>query len=157
MNKIRIIAVPTEVANAVRETGKAPRYGHPVHREIASGYGPCRHCLKAFRVGTESRTLFTYDPFSDLQVTPLPGPVFIHSDGCGRYPEDGGYPDGLRQFSSVLMAYGKDRRLVAETQVDDGSQPSAIQKLLDVAEVEYVHVHDKNAGCFDFRVERLAD
>jgi hypothetical protein len=157
MNKIRVIAVPTAVASAVRETGKAPRYGHPAHREVASGYGPCRHCLKAFSVGRENRTLFTYDPFSGLHVTPLPGPVFIHSDHCERYPEDGGYPDGLRQYPSILMAYGKGRHLVAETQVDDGNQPETIQQLLDIAQVDYIHVHDKSAGCFDFRVERQID
>jgi hypothetical protein len=156
MNKLRIIAISTEVANAVRTTGRAPRYGHPMHVEVATGYGPCRHCLQIFQVGTEKRALFTYDPFGDPDLVPLPGPIFIHADGCERYPEEGGYPDALRPYSAVLMAYGKGRHLVAEIQVEDGSQSQAIQQLFEVPEVEYVHVRDKTAGCFDFRVERLS-
>jgi hypothetical protein len=154
MIPIRVIAIPTAVADAVRSTNKAPRYGHPVHIELASGYGPCRHCLETFKVGEEKRTLFTYDPFDGIDPVPLPGPVFIHTEACTRYSEENGYPEGLRQYPSVLNAYGKQRRLVAEVLVDDGSQPQAIQELLNRPEVEYVHVRDKSAGCYDFRVER---
>jgi hypothetical protein len=154
MLPIRVIAIPTGVVETVRGTHQSPRYKHPVHIEVAAGYGPCRHCLQAFRKGLEQRTLFTYDAFDGVDPLPLPGPVFIHTDGCARYPEDGGYPEGLRQYGSVLDAYGAGRRLIAEVLIDDGSQPSAIQELLQRPGVEYVHVRDKNAGCYDFRVER---
>jgi hypothetical protein len=90
---LRVIAIPTAIADAVRSTNKAPRYGHPVHTEVASGYGPCRHCLKTFSVGEDKRTLFTYDPFDGIHSVPLPGPVFIHAEDCARYPEENGYPE----------------------------------------------------------------
>lgn len=156
MIPIRVIAIPTAVANEVRTTSKSPRYGHPVHTEMAKGYGPCRHCLQAFKVGEEQRILFTYDAFDGIETLPLPGPVFIHAADCARFPEENGYPEGLRQYPSVLDAYGKERRLLDEVLVDDGSQPLAIQKLLKRPEVEYVHVRDKSAGCYDFRVQRAA-
>jgi len=73
-----------------------------------------------------------------------------------RHPEDGGYPEGLRQYPSVLDAYGTGRRLVAEVLVDDGRQPKAIEELLSRPDVAYVHVRDKSAGCYDFRVERAS-
>jgi hypothetical protein len=100
MIPIRVIAIPTSVAESVRRTNNAPGYGHPVHIDVASGYGPCRHCLKTFRVGEEKRTLFTYDAFQGIDSLPLPGPVFIHTEECLRYPEDAGYPEALRQYSS---------------------------------------------------------
>ncbi len=99
---IKIVAIPTEIAAAVRETGKAPRNGHPAYRDVAVGYGPCRHCLRAFVKGAEDRILFTFDQFQGIGQVPLPGPIFIHAAACERYPEDGGYPEGLRQYASVI-------------------------------------------------------
>ncbi|HMK29355.1 MAG TPA: DUF1203 domain-containing protein [Terriglobales bacterium] len=154
MKGIRVIAIPTTLAEKVRATGKAPGYGHPAHTEVATGYGPCRHCLRTFKVGEEKRTLFTYDPFHDLETMPLPGPIFIHADACIRYPEDGGYPEQMLLHSSVLAAYGKGRRLVAELQAENGGQMDAIQKLLEDPGVDYIHVRDRSAGCYDFRIER---
>ena len=84
MTAIRVIAIPTEIANRVRTSWKAPRYGHPAHTEIAAGFGPCRHCLRTFSVGTEKRILFTYNEFESLENLPLPGPVFIHAEACKR-------------------------------------------------------------------------
>jgi hypothetical protein len=61
----RVVAIEDAVASEVRNTGRSPRYGRAAHVELASGYGPCRLCLRAFRVGEERRTLFTFDPFDD--------------------------------------------------------------------------------------------
>jgi hypothetical protein len=98
--------------------------------------------------------LFTYDPFEGIERVPLPGPIFIHADPCERYPENGGYPEGLRQFPSVIGAYGLDQRLLMQVHVDDGEQPATIQQLFERPDVCYAHIRDKNAGCYDFRVER---
>jgi hypothetical protein len=42
MTGFRVIALPTQVAEQVRASLRAPGYGHPAHVEIASSYGPCR-------------------------------------------------------------------------------------------------------------------
>ena len=154
---IKIVAIPTEIAASVRSTGKAPRYGHPAHRDLATGYGPCRHCLRAFAKGKEDRVLFTYDPFQGGENVPLPGPIYIHAEACERYQEDGGYPEGLRQYPSVLSAYGPDQRLLMQMHVDNGEQPEAVRQLFERDDVRYVHVRDKSAGCYDFRVERAEE
>src|SRR6266568_3082912 len=151
---MRIIAIPTHVAEAVRATGKAPRYNHPAFTDAATGYGPCRHCLHTFRMGSEQRTLFTYDPFNDIESLPLPGPVYIHAESCMRYPEDAGYPDDLRQYPSVLNAYARGPRLLAQVFAEPGAAEAHIGDLLTNPEVDYIEVRDRNAGCFDFRVER---
>ncbi|HZQ91166.1 MAG TPA: DUF1203 domain-containing protein [Terriglobales bacterium] len=154
MDRIRVVAMPTYTANKVRESMKSPGYGHPAHVEVATGYGPCRHCLRTFRVGEERRILFTFDPFYGLEPLPLPGPVFIHEEECERYDERGGFPEDLRAHRLTLNAYGAGRRLLAQEYVDDGAVEPVIERLLDDVGVRYVHVRDTEAGCYDFRVER---
>jgi hypothetical protein len=151
----RIVAIPTKVADRVHATGQAPGYGHPAHTEIATGYGPCRHCLRTFRIGEDRRTLFTYDPFFGIEDIPLPGPIFIHADACERYPEDGGYPNDMLQHAAIFNAYGKGQSLIARVMVDANDGHAAkVSELLKRNDVEYVEVRDREAGCFDFRVER---
>lgn len=154
MTPYRIVALPTATADVVRATGRSPGYGHPAHSEVATGYGPCRHCLRTFRVGEERRTLFTYDPFYGLEELPLPGPVFIHEEPCERYPEDGGFPRDLRSHPLTLNAYGRGRRLKAQEYVTDGAVETALDRLLARPDVDYMHVRDTTAGCYDLRVER---
>lgn len=154
MGAYRVVAVPEEVAREVRETGRSPRYGHPTHSEVAKGYGPCRLCLRFFRKGEERRILFTYDAFAGAETLPLPGPVFIHEGGCERYPEDAGFPRHLGEHRLTLSAYGRGRRLCAEEIVDDGRVEPVIQRLLDRPDVDYIHVRDTGAGCYDLRIER---
>jgi hypothetical protein len=154
MTAIRVVAIPTEIAVGVRASGKAPRYGHPAHTEIAAGFGPCRHCLRKFSVGKEKRTLFTYDAFEGVESLPLPGPVFIHAEACERYPEDGGYPPELRQYPTTFNAYAKGRRVVAQEYVADGNVSEAIERLFGRGDVDYIHARNTEAGCYGFRIER---
>lgn len=155
MSSYRVIAIPSKVVAKVRETGKAPGYGHPAHTEVATGNGPCRHCLRTFRVGEEHRTLFTYDPFFGLEDIPLPGPIFIHAAGCERYPEDGGYPRDMLQHSAIFNAYAKGQNLVARFIVDiNDGHDATVKDLLNRHDVDYIEVRDRDAGCFDFRIQR---
>ncbi|MCP4205346.1 MAG: DUF1203 domain-containing protein [bacterium] len=155
MNTFRCIAIPTSIAESVRSTLASPFAEHPAHIEIAKGHGPCRHCLRTFHVGAEKRILFTLDPFAELGVPPLPGPVFIHADECDRYPEDGEFPNDLRQHLLVFNAYSRERRLLAEELATGRDIELTIDRLLAQAEVEYLHVRDLEAGCYDLRVERV--
>jgi hypothetical protein len=152
---IRVVAIPSKVAAEVQASKKSPRYGHPAQTEVASGYGPCRHCLRTFRVGAEQRTLFTYDPFQDIEQVPLPGPIVIHTEACERYPEDAGYPHDLRTQAAVLDAYAKGQRLIARRHTDNGGHDVVVEELLRLPDVDYIEVRDKKAGCYDFRIERL--
>ncbi len=156
MTSFRVIAIPTQAAETVRSTRVAPRYGHPAHAEIARGYGPCRLCLRKFAVGVDRRILFTWDPFAETGVHALPGPVYIHADPCERYPEDAGFPDGLRSVPLTLHAYGAGRRFLAEEHVSDGCVEPVLERLLALPGVAYVHVRDTEAGCFDLRIEAAA-
>jgi len=157
MNAFRVIAIPSEVVTEVRTSNTSPRYGHPASKKIASGYGPCRHCLRTFNVGKESRTLFTYDPFTGIEEVPLPGPIFIHTESCERYPENAGYPSDLLSHAAVLSGYAKGQRLVTKVHVDKGGHEAAVDQLLESSDIDYIEVRDKIAGCYDFRIERATN
>jgi hypothetical protein len=154
MQPFRIIAIPSDIADAVRSTRKSPGYGHPTYTEIATGHGPCRLCLRTFAVGHDHRVLFTWDAFKGAESLPLPGPVFIHEQPCARYDEDAGFPADLRSHPLTFNAYGRGRRLRAQEYVEDGRVEPVIDRLLGRDDVDYIHVHDTQAGCFDFRIER---
>src|SRR5579863_10064729 len=140
MSPIRVVAIPTEIAEAVRRTGKDPHYGHAAHTEIAVEGAPCRHCLKLIATGEEKATLFTLDAFEGTEPLPLPlpGPVYIHADACERYPEDGGFPAMLRGSPRTLNGYARGRHLVATEYVHDGNLDAGVEKLLAREDVDYI-------------------
>lgn len=154
MSAYRVVAIPTATAEAVRVTMTSPRYGHPAHLEVATGHGPCRHCLRAFDVGREDRILFTHDAFDGRESLPLPGPVFIHAEACDLYPESGGFPEDLVERELTLNAYGVGRELKAQVWVASGEAEATVGQLFDRDDVAYINVYDTEAGCFDFRLER---
>jgi Protein of unknown function (DUF1203) len=152
----RVSAIPTKVADLVRSTMRSPGYGHPARVELAAGYGPCRHCLRDFKVGQESRILFTYDPFYELKLHPLPGPIFIHAEACPRFVDEGKFPEDLRSHRLTFAGYGAGRSLLCERLVEDGEVDSAIDEMLAQPDVRFVHVRDTEAGCYDLRIERAS-
>jgi hypothetical protein len=154
MPPYRTVAVSEGLAAKVRATRRSPGYGHPVHSEVATGYGPCRLCLRDFAVGVDRRLLFTLDPFHGLEPFPMPGPVFIHENECDRHPEHAGFPEDLRSHDLTLLAYAKGRRLRAEHHVAGSDVDFAIAWLFGRTDVDYLHVRDTSAGCYDLRVER---
>ncbi len=154
MPDYKVLAISEATAEKVRSTGKSPGYGHPVHAEIATGYGPCRLCLRDFEVGVDRRLLFTLDPFHGLEAQPLPGPVFIHENPCDRHPEHGGFPEDLLSHDLTVTAYARGRIHRGEERVPGDRIEEAIERLLGRPDVDYLHVRDAQAGCYDLRVER---
>lgn len=150
----RVVAISESLAEKVRSTRRSPGYGHPVHAEVATGYGPCRLCLRDFQVGLERRLLFTLDPFHGVEDFPLPGPVFIHENECDRHPESGGFPADLLSHDLTFAAYARGRVLRSEKRVAGPEVEGAIERLLDRGDVDYLHVRDTAAGCYDLRIER---
>ena len=154
MLNMRVVAIPTEMADEVRETMQAPVYGFPAHAELATDPAPCRHCLRIIAAGTERRILFTYDRFAGVEELPQPGPIYIHANDCPRYSGDAGFPEQLRSSPRTLEAYAQGRKLLAQEYVTDGKVENAIEQLFARREVDYIQVHSTTAGCFTFRIER---
>jgi hypothetical protein len=153
MRTMRVVAIPTEVANMVRATMQAPVYGFPAHSELATDSAPCRHCLRTFTAGVDRRILFTYDRFAGIESLPQPGPVYIHSNECPRYAS-AGFPEELRGSPRTLEAYARGRWLVDQEYVANGRFEEAIERLLKQSEVDYIQVNSTTAGCYTFRIER---
>jgi hypothetical protein len=153
MQKVRIVAIGSEVAEQVRATLKAPVYGFPAHLEVAEDTAPCRHCLRTIEA-KHRRILFTYDRFTGKESLPQPGPVYIHADRCQRYPETGGFPEALRNSPRTIEAYAPGRKLKAQEYVADGRYEPVIEKLLADRDVDYLQINSTTAGCFTFRIER---
>lgn len=157
MTTYRTIALPTEVAESVRATMLSHRYEHPASVKVATGYGPCRHCLRTFRVGEENRILFTYDPFDGLEPFPLPGPIFIHEAECERFPETAGFPKELKAHALTLSGYGSGRILLEQVRIPGAAGATLeaeVVRMLGHDDVAYIHVRDTEAGCYDCRIER---
>jgi Protein of unknown function (DUF1203) len=154
MNTIRVAAISTELAEAVRKNAKDPQFGFPVYTAEAGEGLPCRHCLDWIAERKERATLFTLDPFAGVENLPLPGPVYIHADGCARYSDDAGIPRKLMTSPRTLNAYARGRRLVAQEYVDFASAEATIERLFARLDVHYVHVRSTTAGCYTFRLER---
>jgi uncharacterized protein DUF1203 len=154
MPSIRVIAISTNLADAVRKNTSDPQLGFPVHIAPAGEGLPCRHCLDWIAQGTERAALFTLDPFAETEKLPLPGPVYIHADGCERYAETAGIPMRLMSSPRTLNAYARGRRLIAQEYVGPHNAEATIEDLFRRPEVDYMHVRSTTAGCFTFRVER---
>jgi len=97
-----------------------------------------------------------HDPFFGIEPYPLPGPVFIHEIACKPYPNDAGFPEDLRRHDLTLTAYGRGRKLLAEERVERGGKvDKTVAHLLGLPSVDYIHVSDTEAGCYDFRIEHM--
>lgn len=154
MIEIQAIAIATEVAEQVWETMKSPGYGHPASSAVAKGHGPCRHCLRPFQIGQEERTLFTYSPFREDGMIPLPGPIFIHTKRCERFDQESGYPAELLAYGALLEGYNDAQLPVAQRKIIDGGHEASLKEMFEDPAVRYIMVRDPKAGCFDFRVQR---
>ena len=146
MAEIRVIALPTATVQKVLATMRSPEYGHPANTEVATGHGPCRHCMKPFRVGREKRTLFTCNPFYRLAEVPQPGPVFIHAELCERFDEESGYPTELLGYPAVMDGYDFEQTLVTQRRTVGGNHEMVLAEMFENAAVQYVLVRDLEAG-----------
>ena len=63
----------------------------------------------------------------------------------------------LMSSPRTLNAYGRGRRLVAQEYVDFANAEATIERLFVRPNVDYVHVRSTTAGCYTFRLERVAD
>ena len=154
MSGFRVVALDPATADAVRTTLRTPVWGYPATAEPATGYGPCRVCLRMFAIGSERRILFTRDPFAGLEPYPLPGPEYIHEEPCEAYGDPAAFPDALRPLSMTLNAYARGRKLRAQAHVSDGDVEGAVTRLLADPVVAYIHVRNTDVGCFLVQLDR---
>jgi Protein of unknown function (DUF1203) len=147
----RFRGIPADVAMEVRTTMRAPDYGHPAYKALAQSYGPCRLCLRTFRIGEEERILFTYNPFPQDEL-PAPGPVFIHARACERY-DSPALPPELRALPMVLEGYGLAGELLTRERAAGYALEPLLERIFVRDGARYVHIRNGEAGCFMARVD----
>ena len=152
-----VTPVPPEIAESVRRDLRSPQYGHPAFVEPASGYGPCRTCLRTFRSIAEHRILFTFNPVRQDEGIPQPGPVFIHEAACEPFA-GAGFPSDLRTIPLLLEGLGQRSLMVKRVPIESATDiEETIAGLFLDPSVEVIHVRNAEAGCYVARVERAPD
>jgi hypothetical protein len=149
----RIVPIDAALADRARRELRSPQYGHPAAVERATGYGPCRQCLRTFRAGEEDRILFTYNPVPPAHGLAQPGPIFIHKDPCAPFAGPG-VPLEWRSLPLFLEGFGRGTWTVRREPVDAASIEAGIAALLRDPAIELLQIRNAEAGCFIARVER---
>jgi hypothetical protein len=78
----------------------------------------------------------------------------VHAQACERYEETSPFPEELHKHPLTLVAYGAERTVLEKEYVEDGSVEEIAARMLENRCVQFVHVRDTSAGCYDLRIER---
>ena len=150
----RVKAIPRHISSEVRSALVSPQYRSlAAVASVATGYGPCRSCLRVFDEGTDRRVFFTYNSFEGRFDLPDPGPVFIHETECERF-EGAGFPADLNDLPILLEAFADESRLLSRTPLVPGSADEQIAAIFDGPDVKFINLRNSEAGCFIATVER---
>lgn len=153
----RIRPLPTPLAEEARRTGLAPGYGHPVQASVASasGYGPCRHCLRRTREG-ERRLLLNYNPYPEPEQPSVVGPIFIHAERCEAYA-GAGFPEEVRGLPLLLQGHLRDGSSVLTRRCNPQNPEGDIEDLFRDPAIGFITLRNEEAGCFIARIERAPE
>src|SRR6266581_2823846 len=141
---LRIVPLPTEVAEEARRAVQSGAEDHTVIMvDSATGY-PCRHCLRWAQPG-ERVVLFPYasipagHPYSEI------GPIFVHAEKCERYSATDEYPADFRN-GRAFRAYDANYNMI-DAEVANGKHPEAIMdKLLRNPQTAFVDARSATHG-----------
>lgn len=152
------LSIPQRYIDGIRH-GMKDDFNHTVEVSVAgeSGYGPCRCCLKQFRVG-EKRLLFSYAPVGSDNPYNEVGPVYIH-ENCAGYSETDKFPEELKNgrlpIRLVLRCYNKERRMILARFVRDNAEvENDIALLFNDPQVEFIHIRNATYQCYIAEVRK---
>jgi Protein of unknown function (DUF1203) len=80
--------------------------------------------------------------------------IFVREGATRAFDEVDTIPEVLRERLLSLRAYDAKGMMVDADVVDGGDVEDLIKRLLDNAEVSYVHAHNAKRGCYAGRIER---
>lgn len=148
-----VVPIPERISANVRQTLVSPHYSHPASIEFATGYGPCRSCLKTFQTGKDERILFTYNSFDGLFDLPLPVPIFVHKEPCESYAGEI-FPPDLIDLPLLLEGFGDDSELIKRVKFDKENVDSPIEDLFGFNNLRFINIRNAEAGCFIARIDK---
>ena len=151
----KVVAMPDHLVRQARETRMSPQYKNlPAFSAVATGYGPCRSCLRTFKEGEEERLYIAYNPLEGLSELPLPGHIFLHTEQCEQFNAEGFPPDLLR-LPLLFEGFTDDSLMIQRLRVDNERYESQIGELLNNDDIRYVNIRNAEAGCFIARIDRI--
>ncbi|MDH7800502.1 MULTISPECIES: DUF1203 domain-containing protein [unclassified Rhizobium] len=153
MTDLVFTAMPERQAAAFR-AGAADAYGNQPEKAVSPGGMPCRHCLGKIDAG-EGMLILAYRPFPSLQPYAETGPIFLHAEDCGRYPQTDAVPPMLDSPDYIVRGYGADDRIVYGTGAvtATGEIVARAGHLLERGDVAYVHVRSARNNCYQCRID----
>ena len=113
---------------------------------------PCRQCLRDAQIG-DQMILVSHDPFSAWSPYRSASPIFLHRDPCTPFIDDE-LPEQLTGRRLSVRAFDTAEMMLDAALVQGDELASTIERLLDNAAVDHLHVHNEPRGCFAARVER---
>jgi Protein of unknown function (DUF1203) len=156
MNNLYFSAMPTEFARAY-QNGGLDANGQLPERQISDGDGiPCRHCLQDV-VDGDPYLILAHRPFTEVQPYAELGPIFLHAEGCERYPESADVPVVVANSQRMLIrGYNTRNRIVYGTGqvVPVETITAAAGKLFERPEIAYIHVRSASNNCYSCRIDR---
>jgi hypothetical protein len=151
----KVVPMPQSLAEKARETMMSPQYQNlPAFSAIATGYGPCRSCLKTFNEGKEERLYIAYDPFEGLSRLPLPGHIFLHTEPCQEF-NAAGFPHDLLDLPLLFEGYAEDSLMLRRVTVDSIEYESQIEDMFSDPAIKFINIRNAEAGCFIARIDRF--
>jgi hypothetical protein len=149
----RVVALPTEVAEAARRNAANHAPDHAVITVDSPAGFPCRHCLRWAQPG-EQVVLFPYAAIPAGRPYSETGPIFVHAEPCERHAVTHEFPANFRE-GRVLRAYNSAHDIIA-AEVVNGNEPEAVvEKLFRNPETAFVHARSVTHGCYTFKIERI--
>jgi hypothetical protein len=148
----RIMAVPTEIAEAARRAANAAAADHSLLTTTAPETYPCRHCLRWAKPG-EPVILFPYTAIPSGHPYSESGPIFVHAENCQSYNMPNEYPGDFRT-GRAFRVYDSNYNII-DAQLVDGREPEGvIQELFENPQTSFIDVRSLTRGCFTFRIQR---
>ena len=123
-----------------------------INADAKPGY-PCRVTLDEVEVG--ERVLVV--PFSHHDVNSpyrASGPIFVREKANQIELEAGVIPNVLRTRLLSLRGYNADGAMLAAQTSQGDVLTSDIQSMFSDNNIEYIHIHNANPGCFACSVVR---
>lgn len=158
MTQFIVEPLSAAVADQLRTT-RHDAFGNEVIEQVATGYGPCRLTLTAFRPGVDRRLLFSYSPFAQEGLFTERGPLFIRADQAEPYADVHRFPPEIKadpvNFPLSLLGYSADHRMNFTQLVGNADVDELIPTVLDQhPDIAYLHVRNSEACCYICTIER---
>lgn len=120
--------------------------------DVEPGY-PCRVSLSDAKIGERVLAL-SFCHHNVNSPYKASGPIFVREKAPTIKLEINEVPKMLRHRLQSVRAYNSNKLMIGAEVVQGTALESAIESQFKNREVEYIHIHNANPGCFNCSVHR---